>query len=64
MPVKGGLEAAEEMRRIVPNLPIIFHTGYGSEAKLDAVQAWKRCRTLKKPVNIEQLSHIVAELLA
>lgn len=63
MPVKGGVEAATEMRQIVPDLPVIFHTGYGTEAKLDAVHQWKLCRILKKPVSVEQLSRSIAELL-
>jgi len=63
MPKKGGMEAAEDIRRIVPDMPVILHTGYGEEAKLDAAQSWKACRVVKKPANIEQLSRIIAELL-
>jgi len=63
MPVKGGIAAAIEIRELSAELPIIFHTGYGEEADLGAVKDWESCVTLRKPVNIEHLSRIIAEML-
>ncbi|MDQ6971950.1 MAG: PAS domain S-box protein, partial [Mariprofundaceae bacterium] len=63
MPVMSGVEAAGAMRELRPELPVIFHTGYGEEAKLDDVETWRVCTTVKKPVNIEALSRIIADML-
>jgi len=63
MPLMGGVETAEAMRELRPDFPVIFHTGYGEEAKLDAVEAWKACTVVHKPVNIEALSRIIADML-
>jgi len=64
MPNKGGIEAAEEMRKFAPGLPVIFHTGYGEEARLEKVGNWPNCETVKKPSSIEKLSRLVTVLLA
>ncbi|MDX8391401.1 MAG: PAS domain S-box protein [Mariprofundaceae bacterium] len=63
MPQQGGIEAAKAMRELKPDLPLIFHTGYGEEAKLEAVNTWTRCIVVKKPASIEALSRSIAELL-
>ncbi|MDQ6987322.1 MAG: ATP-binding protein [Mariprofundaceae bacterium] len=63
MPEKSGVEVAEILRENTPDLPIIFHTGYGEEAKLGVIQAWARCTTVKKPTSIEALSRCIAKLL-
>jgi len=63
MPVKGGVEAAREIRKMDGDVPIIFHTGYGDEAKLNEVQALNHYAVVKKPANIEKLSNIIADLL-
>jgi len=63
MPVKGGVDAAREMRELAPDLPLIFHTGYDEESRLKEIQPWKSCVTVKKPANIERLSTIIADML-
>jgi len=64
MPVQGGVEAARELREMRPDLPIVFHSGYGEEAKLDSVRAWQACEIVKKPSGIERLSQVIASLIS
>jgi len=64
MPVLGGVEAARELREMAPDLPLIFHSGYGEEAKLDSIQAWQASAIVKKPSEIERLSQVIADLIS
>ena len=55
MPIKNGLEVQAELKKINPDLPIIFLTGHG---ELDiAIKAFKNgaCDFLQKPVNQKEL---------
>jgi len=63
MPVKGGVDAAHEIRKFDDDVPIIFHTGYGDEVKLNELQIFEHYEIVKKPANIERLSAIIADLL-
>lgn len=59
LPDMTGLEVIRELKRIKPQIPVIFMTGYGSEDL--AVKAFK-CGAkdyLKKPFNYRQLSDAV-----
>jgi len=66
MPVLGGYEAADQIREIRPNIPIIFCSGYNSKVQdvEDSHRNLDRSRFLPKPYSIEQLLHTINELLA
>jgi len=63
MPRMGGVETFEQLRRIDPELPIIFHTGYGRDALDHDVMMQPLCDSITKPVSIEQLTDKMAMLL-
>ncbi len=60
MPRLGGVETAHQLRRLAPELPIVFQTGYGED---QIQQAMPRSCVLTKPVNIPQLSRVIRQLL-
>jgi len=63
MPKMDGYVAAEEMRKLNPDLPIIFITGYDSTGEDNATLDAEKISTLSKPFSIEVLSHAVHDML-
>jgi len=63
MPNMSGPDACRKIRQLEPNLPVIFHTGYGQDALVDDVIHQPLCISLNKPVSIEELTDCLADLL-
>ncbi|RKZ09820.1 hypothetical protein DRQ25_05055 [Candidatus Fermentibacteria bacterium] len=65
MPVLGGYEAAEMIREVRPDIPLIFCSGYkeGQNDK-DIHKHLDRSRFLSKPYSMAQLLNAVNELFA
>jgi len=63
MPRMGGVQAAEGIRSISPEMPIIFSTGYDQQQVLHDVHGWKRVRVLHKPYRAKQISEEIRKLL-
>jgi two-component system, cell cycle sensor histidine kinase and response regulator CckA len=64
MPILGGAEAATELRRIRPDIPIIAMSGYGD---IEVLQHFSRAGVddfLPKPFNPDQLAAKVRDALA
>jgi two-component system NtrC family response regulator len=63
MPGRTGLDLLDEVRRVVPDLPVIVMTAFGTVA--NAVNAMKRGAAdyLTKPINLEELEVLVARTL-
>ena len=55
MPNMGGIAAAQEIRAINEQLPIIFLTGYGEEAQLHAASSIQHSSALSKPIAMSDL---------
>jgi PAS domain S-box-containing protein len=63
MPVLGGYEAADKIREIRPNMPLIFCSGYSKElTKKNKYRDLKRSRFLSKPYSMAQLLNAMNEL--
>ena len=63
MPKMDGHAAAKEMRKLNPDLPVIFITGYDSTGVDNATLDAEKTSTLGKPFSIEALSHAVHDML-
>ena len=63
MPDMGGLEAATEIRKINPQIPVIFSTGYDMEHVLSEIDHLPSSIELSKPTAIEALSRSIREML-
>ena len=65
MPVLGGYEAAERIREIRPDIPLIFCSGYkkGQNNK-DIDRHMERSKFLSKPYSMDQLLTAINELFA
>ncbi len=61
MPVQNGAEVAQALRQAVPDLPIIFASGYADSAALDAV-ADTNTRIVRKPFRTAELARVIAAL--
>lgn len=55
MPGMNGIEFAESVRKIAPDLPIIFMTAYTSEDFQKKVVKFKRVVYLEKPFHLETI---------
>jgi len=63
MPDMGGSQAAHKIRRIKPELPIVFLTGYNlNEIDIHNLQL-PHSRIVTKPYEIAHLSQVIAALL-
>ncbi|MDQ6971425.1 MAG: ATP-binding protein [Mariprofundaceae bacterium] len=63
MPGCGGPEMAERIRAQHPDLPVIFITGYDKEHLSGNPVHMHRCEILSKPVQFDNLSHTIRQLL-
>ena len=59
MPEMNGAELARKARQFVPQLPIIFISGYADTLALDAIAG---AVVLRKPFELDQLDRLVREL--
>jgi PAS domain S-box-containing protein len=64
MPILGGAEAATELRRIVPNIPIIAMSGYGDVEVMQRFSEVGVDDFLPKPFNPDQLAAKVQQALS
>jgi len=63
MPHCGGAELAERIRKLNPELPMIFITGYDRESVLDETGRMQNCQVLSKPVQFDELSSAIRSVL-
>jgi CheY-like chemotaxis protein len=64
MPRLGGAEAALELRRVVPNIPIVAMSGYGDIEVMERFSGSQIDDYLPKPFSPEQLTAKVRDALA
>jgi PAS domain S-box-containing protein len=57
MPVMGGVEAAERLRELKPDLPILFLSGYEKGVSPSEKLEAQNITILTKPVDLAELSH-------
>ncbi|MDQ6965456.1 MAG: response regulator [Mariprofundaceae bacterium] len=60
MPVMGGLSAYHQMRRIAPDIRVLFSTGYDREQSLADIANED---ILSKPISIAEMSHAIRRKL-
>lgn len=63
MPRLGGYELAEKALALHPGLKVLFMTGYSTESPPPYIRE-RSIRTLQKPFNVIELSHIAKTMLA
>ncbi len=65
MPILGGYEAADRIREIRPDLPLIFCSGYSKgQNHKDIDKHMERSRFLSKPYSMTQLLNAISELFS
>ena len=64
MPGMNGRELGERAAKLKPGLRILYTSGYTDDEKLFADELALRARFLQKPFTLQQLHHMVRELLA
>ncbi|MBN4082447.1 response regulator [Mariprofundus ferrooxydans] len=62
MPHCGGVEAAANIRKINPNVPVIFMSGYDREKVLKSNQL-ANSQVLSKPIALDKLKSIIRHML-
>lgn len=63
MPVMGGLELAAEMRKLQPELRVLFISGYTDDVVILGNQAKTNTAFLKKPFNFDTLRSRIESLV-
>ncbi len=63
MPNLGGIEAVERMRKIKPELKVIFSTGYDSFPSLHAHGSLKHEDVIRKPYQVNALAEMIQDKL-
>ncbi|MEW9855577.1 PAS domain S-box protein [Novosphingobium sp. M1R2S20] len=62
MPGRTGLELAQEIRKSIPDMPILLASGYSSKQFIPIDQ--REFPILRKPYTLEAVAHTVGQLLA
>ncbi len=63
MPLMGGIELAQNLRKLDPELPILFTSGYLPEANMPSLGRIGRTNFLQKPYNPNEFVAKVREIL-
>lgn len=63
MPQLSGSETARRIRKIRPDIPILFSSGYSEEEKIHETVSDLKGGFIQKPYTIQDLSHKLKELL-
>lgn len=63
MPVKDGVAVVRELREIVPDLPILFVSGYSKEQASELVATDESTQFLRKPFRVDGLTRALEQLL-
>ncbi|MDX8396121.1 MAG: response regulator, partial [Mariprofundaceae bacterium] len=63
MPNMDGRELAQEIRSIVPTLPIIFSSGYDMKLLDMDMTGFENAQFITKPVNIAGLNRLIASII-
>jgi CheY-like chemotaxis protein len=63
LPGMDGRQLAASARELLPDLPVLFITGYAWEAFADTPQLPERTAILGKPFSLHALAEAVADLL-
>jgi len=64
MPEMGGVEFVSELRQFLPNMPVLFLSGYSEEAIRRQGELQRDARLLQKPFDLRELHSHVRELLS
>jgi two-component system, cell cycle sensor histidine kinase and response regulator CckA len=64
MPVMGGLELAAELRKLQPDMRVLFISGYTDDVVILGNQARSNTAFLKKPFNFDTLRSRIEALIA
>lgn len=63
MPVMGGLELASQLRKLHPDLRVLFVSGYTDDVVILETEAKSKTAFLRKPFSFETLRQHVEALL-
>jgi signal transduction histidine kinase/ActR/RegA family two-component response regulator len=64
MPRLSGKEVFGQLRRIAPDLPVLFSSGYTHEERLEDALGSGHCAFIEKPFSLEKLAKALQKLLA
>jgi len=63
MPRMGGVRAADKIREVRSDIPVIFATGYDPDSSMNDMMPTQREIILHKPFSAQELSRVVSENL-
>lgn len=63
MPQGDGVELLEQMRKIVPDLPVVMMSGFTVEERRDRARELGAKVCLKKPFELEDVRRVVKEVI-
>ncbi|MDQ6959186.1 MAG: PAS domain S-box protein [Mariprofundaceae bacterium] len=63
MPRMGGVRAADKIREVRSDIPVIFATGYDPDSSMEGMMPTQREIILHKPFSAQELSRVVSENL-
>jgi len=63
MPVLGGIELLQGIRKLESRVPVILMTGYDASGRAEEIEHVEHCTLLDKPVAITELSRLIREMI-
>jgi len=64
MPKMNGLEAAQKMRTLRPDIPLIFATGYDQSLVIDNTRKMENSTLISKPFNPDDLDQLISDMVS
>ncbi|HET9956176.1 MAG TPA: response regulator, partial [Polyangiaceae bacterium] len=62
MPVMGGAECCEQLRKVDPDLPVVFASGFPKGHDVQSLTSFPKTRYVHKPYELDDISNALAEL--
>ena len=63
MPQKDGIEVLAEIKKMIPQLPVVMMSGYMLEEKRSRANALGAVTCLKKPFEVDDIRRVVKEAI-
>ena len=63
LPVMNGIEATKQIKKIYPELPVIAHSAYSSNAEIEETMQAGFNEYITKPVRKEEIKHVLEQYL-
>ena len=63
LPELSGPAAAQQIRKIRPEIPLAFYTGYSKDEMIDEMRQLQNYKLISKPCHVAEVSQMISTML-